>query len=322
MLRTCTNCPGEKGVSDYVNNLIESEDRIDTEVQFKKWISVDRCTLIDVVLPIDEYVSALSESIATLTAHHFVADAQSKFFKRLKESVSDDEAVVVGDFAENYSFLAQDAAQGFHWQNLQCTLHPFVVYRKNGHDSFCFVSDCVKHDTVAVSAFQSVLIPHLVKKYAGLRKIHYFSDGCGGQYKNRYNFANMCSHHSDYMVQCEWHFFATAHGKNACDGIGGIVKRSVSHASLQRPISGQILTPTAFFDYCVNHLSGKMSFFYVSRDDISLRAKALSDRFNSALLVKGTKKYHRFVPMNVNRLECYILSADCDFVSHRVRCEQ
>ena len=27
-----------------------------------------------------------------------------------------------------YSFILQDAAQGFHWNNLQATLHPFVAY--------------------------------------------------------------------------------------------------------------------------------------------------------------------------------------------------
>ena len=28
-------------------------------------------------------------------------------------------------------------------------------------------------------------------------------------------------------------FFATSHGKNACDGVGGTIKRLAAHASLQ-----------------------------------------------------------------------------------------
>ena len=32
------------------------------------------------------------------------------------------------DFSENYSFVLQDAAQGFHWNNSQETIHPFVAY--------------------------------------------------------------------------------------------------------------------------------------------------------------------------------------------------
>ena len=33
-------------------------------------------------------------------------------------------------FAENYSFIVQDAVQGHHWNNSQATLHPFAVYFK------------------------------------------------------------------------------------------------------------------------------------------------------------------------------------------------
>ena len=35
---------------------------------------------------------------------------------------------------------------------------------------------------------------------------------------------------------------ATAHGKGACDGIGGTVKRLAARASLQKPYSDQIMT--------------------------------------------------------------------------------
>ena len=41
------------------------------------------------------------------------------------------EAVIVLDFAENYAFIVQDAAQGFHWNNSQVTIHPVVVYHRN-----------------------------------------------------------------------------------------------------------------------------------------------------------------------------------------------
>ena len=38
--------------------------------------------------------------------------------------------LVIGDFAENYSFVLQDTAQGFHWNNSQATIHPFVIYHR------------------------------------------------------------------------------------------------------------------------------------------------------------------------------------------------
>ena len=56
---------------------------------------------------------------------------------------------------------------------------------------------------------------------------------------------NLCKHYEDFGIDAEWNFFATSHGKNACDGIGGLVKRSLSKTSLQRPLANQILTSEA-----------------------------------------------------------------------------
>lgn len=49
--------------------------------------------------------------------------------------------VIVFHFPESYSYIVQDKIQGFHWENSQYTLHPFVLYYRNKvtHSSFCFV---------------------------------------------------------------------------------------------------------------------------------------------------------------------------------------
>ena len=39
-------------------------------------------------------------------------------------------------------------------------------------------------------------------------------------------------HYHYYALYAEWHFFATSHGKNACDGFGGTIKRMAAYASL------------------------------------------------------------------------------------------
>ena len=62
----------------------------------------------------------------------------------------------------------------------------------------------------------------------------HFSDRCAAQCKNRYNFTNLCYHEEDLGLKCEWNFFATSHGKNVCDGIGGTVKLATACASLQK----------------------------------------------------------------------------------------
>ena len=57
------------------------------------------------------------------------------------------ERVLFFDFAENYSFLVQDAAQRFHWNNSQATIHPLKVC----HKSYACISNHVAHDTVTVN---------------------------------------------------------------------------------------------------------------------------------------------------------------------------
>ena len=60
-----------------------------------------------------------------------------------------------------------------------------------------------------------------------------------------------------------WKQSGTSHGKSACDGIGGTVKRPASKASLKRPAHNQILTPLDMFSYCESDVTG-IKFFYMS----------------------------------------------------------
>ena len=184
--------------------------------------------------------------------------------------------------------MVQDAAQGFHWDNSQCTVHPFVVYFKNclssetEHNTYCFLSPCTKHNTTTFYTFLKTLIPTIITNHPKISKIHYFTDGCGGQYKNLYNFSNICNHEKDFGVTCEWHFFATSHGKSACDGVGGAVKRTVAKASLQRSLGNQILTVNDMFNFCIQNLGSKIKFFVTSAEEIEETEQQLKERFEGA----------------------------------------
>lgn len=175
----------EEGVQGFLE-LLDSVESAPNEILYKQWVTVDRCAMIDVVEPLHEYLSSLSKKISSMVRHHFVAQQQSQYFKHLKETLPpESEAIIVGDFSENYSFIVQDAAQGFHWENSQCTVHPFVVYYKStihqelSHFSVCFLS--LKHNTIMVYSFISKLLTNVRSKCPQLKKVHYFSDGCALQ---------------------------------------------------------------------------------------------------------------------------------------------
>ena len=102
----------------------------------------------------------------------------------------------------------------------------------------------------------------------------------------------------DFELDCEWYFFATSHGKSSCDGIGGTVKRSVAKASLQRIDKNQILTSEDMFNYCTEHLSNKIKFFYTTNEEIEASTRKLNERFSESLQIPGTRKFHKFVPVN------------------------
>ena len=139
------------------------------------------------------------------------------------------------------------------WRLVQATLHPFVIYHKEGGELKCtnvvMISNCMQHDTTTVHSFVSHLIPYVKNQQTGIKKIIYFSDGAASQHKYHKNLTNLCNHTSDYGLLAEWHFFATSHGKSPCDGLGGTTKRLVARASLQATLENQILTPHQMFQW-------------------------------------------------------------------------
>ena len=225
-LGKCEVCPGTEPLKQELYSLFD-ENMIDS-ITYKQWTAVD-CSSLETV---SDFAESFCEKLEALRSHSFIASQQSKFFDETKSSLKPGEVVVCADFSENYAFVLQDAAQGFHWNNAQATLHPFVIYYRESdipeirHLNFVIISNCMNHDTIAVHLFQRKLILFLKHALSSFPvKITYFSDGAASQYKNRKNFVNLCCHKNDFGVSAEWHFSATSHGKGACDGLGGTVKR-------------------------------------------------------------------------------------------------
>ena len=234
------------------------------EVQYMQWTSTDRSTLETLLKPVEVFVPDFCKKLKALRRHDYIAKQQSLYLTQRKESLQDGE-FVVGDFAENYSFVLQDAAQEFHWNNTQATLHPFFCYYKSGekleHISFVIISDCLHHDTVVVHLYQKHLISFLHSHFGSLPKCIYQMGS--SQYKNCKNFLN---HEDDFGMPAKWHFFATSHGKRPSDGVGGSIKRSAAQASLQRPYNDQIMTPWQLFDYAKTNIT-VVHFHYSTKEE-------------------------------------------------------
>ena len=64
------------------------------------------------------------------------------------------------------------------------------------------------------------IIPSIIP--TEIKKLHYFSDNCGGQYKNFKVMVNLTFHFKDFNRLASWIFFAACHGKSPCDGVGAV----------------------------------------------------------------------------------------------------
>lgn len=73
----------------------------------------------------------------------------------------------------------------------------------------------------------------------------------------RNHFANINLHESTFGLKLLSHnFFATSHGKSPCDGIGAVVKRSMTIAAIQRPPDQQIRNAQEMYAAALEEISG------------------------------------------------------------------
>lgn len=225
--------------------------------------------------------------------------------------------IVLLDFAQNYTFIIQDEIQSRHWVNDQATLHPFVFYfRKNKKleaKSFCVLSDSKEHSASAVHAFQTKVIEEMKLLFPHIKHFHYFSDGAPQQYKNRKNLINLAHHFNDFGISASWNFFATAHEKSPCDGIGGTVKRLVRMASL-RGVNGNptILNVDEMFEYCKTHITG-IQFIKVDASEVNATNRHLNRRYNSIKTIPGTQSHHCYEPLSTSVLRMKKISESEEF---------
>ncbi|KAL5509316.1 hypothetical protein EMCRGX_G004658 [Ephydatia muelleri] len=327
------------------------------EITYKAWVSVDRSQLETLTKCTEDFVDELLKQLSNLRVHDFIAKQQAAFLEETKANLKPGEAVVLGDFSENYSFVIQDAVQGFHWNNDQATIHPFIAYWRpsvtqegthneaqcssscneaqsdatvvssiegsvqcgtsQSHDqdislrflSYVVISDCLVHDAVSVHLFVKNFLDFLALNIKGLKKVYYFTDGASSQYKNRKNFINLAFHMEDFNVEAEWHFFATAHGKGPCDGIGGTVKRLATKGSLQRPFTDQIQTPIQLYEWAKGAIKS-VHFQFISTTKYEAEDLLLRKRLDSALTIVGTHSFHAYypIPNETNKLMVKVYS--------------
>jgi hypothetical protein len=285
---------------------IEDEDDDDEQIQFKQWGKTDGDYFQVVTMPKNEFIHQLEELSVNLLRHHYLTKKQSQYFKHRKEHLKEGDLLAQCDFAENWEIKHQDEVQSAYFHHKQLTIHPIVVHYKQGGDlkslSLCVISDDERHNTNAYYVFQSKLVlylkEHMLSISVSLNSIEYFTDGCAAQYKNFKNFINLFHHKEDFGVEARHTFFATGHGKSACDGLGGAVKRMATlHNLANRQGSNPITSAQEFFDFMVQKQTvegTKVKYLLILKTEIDAitHKKGLEDRYSKFKTVEGTQRFH------------------------------
>ena len=109
-----------------------------------------------------------------------------------------------------------------------------VINTRTKSQSYAVISDELRHGKFVVLAFNRSILEHAFGSGIKIQKVHFFSDGAGGQFKNCYNLSTILNPkllHKD-IGSTDWSFFATAHGKRPVDGVGGTINNNNNNEDL------------------------------------------------------------------------------------------
>lgn len=314
-LNDCQNCVNSDQLYSHLRNVLDKN--FVQMVEFSIWTGTDRCTLLTSKMQIDDFLEELFQKLLVLKSHSFITKKQHEFVNMLLADLRENQVVVKWDFSENYAFIAQNAAQAFHFNNDQSTVFSVIFYYKEKSElkkkSLIFISESRKHDTAAVHTIQTLLIPKILKVVKHpVKKIFYVSDGAKQHFKNRYQMINLMHHKSDFNIDAEWHFHATAHGKDEIDGIAANYKRCAAKASLIAKPNDAILTVKKLHEWSKDGF-GKSDVIYYSEQEHQRCQRQLNKRFSNAPLVKNIMSNHGFIPHSNKILYLKRFSASAEF---------
>ena len=266
--RQCKEC-GVSNIEDYYNQILQENDQNEvTEYMVwethsflhkgktcrRKKITIKSCTIRQLIALVKLELEQFSE-------HLHIARFQYNAFDKLLDDLPDKTAVMCIDFAENYNCNSQNEVAGAHWSQEQVTVFPACTYyicpdcNALCKDVCIIISNDLKHDTDAAHAFIKKVNEHLETRLGkNLKREVIFSDGAPTHFKNKNSVAKLPKMRTQFAnpPEIEWSYFGPRHGKNPCDGEGGVVKNACSQAVK----NGKVIIQSAgdMFSFCEQNL--------------------------------------------------------------------
>ena len=180
------------------------------------------------------------------------------------------------------------------------TLHPVVIYYRDerciqSHECMVVVSEVLNHNSSMVQAILEKVILWVKEVNPVVKFVHYWTDSPTSQYRNKMMFDVVANHSHLYGLDASWHFFEAGHGKGACDGIGGVVKRTADTAIKSGKVN--ITCAKDFHEWGLKSDS-KIKYQFISRAEYEKARERNETRQKHLNAVKGTLKIHAVAGIN------------------------
>lgn len=255
------------------------------------------------------FVHKFQNEIKLFKRHVFNMNHQQNKFREATKNIKVNEVVLIIDFSENYQCKHNVEIQGMHFgsSRKQITLHTGVAYIKNRKpEPFCTISPNNEHSPFSIWAHLYPVINYFKYSYPDIDTIHMFSDGPTTQYRQKINFA-LFSKYTKYFGfnHASWSFFEASHGKNAADGIGGVLKRL-----LDRYVAygADISDANAAFKLLQDKSS--ITLYYITDHDIAIIKEF--NPMNHISQLTGTMMLHQIISTeDVNKIKYRHISCFC-----------
>jgi hypothetical protein len=124
----CETCSFDENVQEFISYISSKFE--ETQITYKQWESTDRMSLITKTHSKDEFFKEVLISIQAMKEHYFYFRNQSNYLKQIKETLGENEALVLFDFAENYHFTIQNEPQAVYFNRRSCTVHTACITKK------------------------------------------------------------------------------------------------------------------------------------------------------------------------------------------------
>jgi hypothetical protein len=313
------SCSVNKFLQDNTQDGIKQmlEDLPDSTVYFKEWQKEEipyegnimkKLRLKTVDMSKSDFIEKFLDECCDMRQHIYRVNTQFTELDHLKKNLQPfTEATCQLDYSENFPCVYQDEPSAAFYDRRQVTLMPMVIHFKDQdsnlrHKSFVGITSERTHSAPTTFAFLRQLLPKVKELLPSLHRINYISDSPVSQFRNK-SIVNIIAKHEEYFngVDATWSFLECGHGKGACDGVGGSLKKS---AEISVKAGDVISSAEDFFDWAVNRATDTITPIYATAGDIYTATRMLKNSAN----VKGMTKCHIIRPFQG---KIYIRETSC-----------